>query len=408
MNNILRKYVSGLTKNSVLLAFTSLFSDISTEMLYPVLPIYLSQYMGTSGSIIGIIEGIAQAAQNMTQGFSGWLSDKWQKRKPIALFGYILSAVSKPLVGVFNTWPGVLGARVCDRLGAGSRAAPRDALIAASVEEKYRGKAFGLEGIGDNLGAFLGPLLTILLFFILKVNIRSIFYLAFIPGLLAVFMILLVKEKRSDESATSKINIQLGHFPKDYWRYLLITALFGIGNSSNAFLILQIRNKGLPLIYTILIYAFYNLVAALISFPAGALSDRWGRKPLLIASFLIFTISYAGFAFTSKLYFAGFLFIFYGLFQGIYRSVGKTLATDFVPSHLRASSIGWYATVVGLSGLVASSVAGVLWDQVSHASVFIYGAVFSLIATLLLLFFKPTKMQSSHMKEGFSFEAHSD
>ena len=174
---IIKKYFSGLTKNSILLAFASLFSDISTEMLYPILPIYLTQYLKATGSIVGIIDGFATATQNIVQGFSGYLSDKWQRRKPIALFGYILSAISKPFIGFANTWPGVFAARFSDRLGAGTRAAPRDALIASSVAAEHRGKAFGLEGIGDNLGAFLGPLLTILLFFSLQLDIHYIFYL---------------------------------------------------------------------------------------------------------------------------------------------------------------------------------------------------------------------------------------
>ncbi|HYJ65434.1 MAG TPA: MFS transporter, partial [Parafilimonas sp.] len=323
--SFIKKYFSGLTKDSVLLACASLFSDISTEMLYPVLPVYLIQYLKTSGSIVGIIEGIAQATQNIIQGFSGYISDKWQRRKPIALAGYILSAVSKPFMGVAVTWPGVLAARFSDRLGAGSRAAPRDALIASSVAEENKGKAFGLEGIGDNLGAFIGPLITVLLFFTLQLGIRYIFYLAIIPGLLAVLMIFFVKEK-SNAAVKSKINIRLAHFPRAYWKYLIVTAIFGMGNSSNSFLILQIKDKGLSLIDTIVVYAMFNLMAALISYPAGSLSDKSGRKPFLLISFIIFLISYIGFAFASNILFIAVLFIFYGLFQGIFRSVGKSFA----------------------------------------------------------------------------------
>jgi MFS family permease len=388
----IKKYFSGLTKDSVLLACASLFSDISTEMLYPVLPVYLIQYLKTSGSIVGIIEGIAQATQNIIQGFSGYISDKWQRRKPIALAGYILSAVSKPFMGVAVTWPGVLAARFSDRLGAGSRAAPRDALIASSVAEENKGKAFGLEGIGDNLGAFIGPLITVLLFFTLQLGIRYIFYLAIIPGLLAVLMIFLVKEK-NDAAVKSKINIRLAHFPRAYWKYLIVTAIFGMGNSSNSFLILQIKDKGLSLIDTILVYAMFNLMAALISYPAGSLSDKSGRKPFLLISFIIFLISYIGFAFASNILFIAVLFIFYGLFQGIFRSVGKSFAADFVPENLRASSIGWYSAVVGLSGLVASIMAGILWDKISHSSVFIYGALFSLSGIICLLILIPNKHQ---------------
>lgn len=395
MKSLIKKYFSGLTKNSVFLACASLFADISTEMLYPILPIYLTQNLKASGSVIGIIEGIAQATQNIIQAVSGYLSDKWQRRKPIALFGYILSAVSKPFIGVFTAWPGVLAARVSDRLGSGTRSAPRDALIASSVEEKNKGKAFGLEGIGDNLGAFLGPLITVLLFFTLQFDIQYIFYLAIIPGLLAVIMILFVKENKSEVKAKSKLDIHIGKFPKEYWKYLVVIALFGIGNSSNSFLILQIRDKGLSLVNTIFVYAMFNLVAAIISYPAGSLSDKYGRKPVLLISFIIFLISYIGFAFISSLFVIGILFVFYGLFQGVFRSVGKSFAADFVPENLRASSIGWYSTIVGLSGLVASIIAGLLWDKVNHASVFIFGAVFSFVGIISLLILIPNKYSQS-------------
>jgi len=384
-----QKYFTGLSKNTLLLAFASLFSDISTEMLYPILPVYLTKYLKANGSIVGLIEGIAQATQNIIQGFSGWLSDKLQRRKPIALVGYFLSAVSKPLIGLASTWKIVLAARFSDRLGAGSRAAPRDALIAESAAPEHRGKAFGLEGIGDNLGAFLGPLLTVLLFFTMSFDIRTIFYLAIIPGLLAFLMILLVKEKTTQVSMKTKIDLHVKQFPHQYWKYLLVNGVFGLGNSSNAFLILELRDKGVSLMDTILVYSFYNLAAALISYPAGSLSDRYGRKPLLLISFAVFFISYAGFVLVSNIIFVGFLFVFYGFFQGIFRATGKSYAADFVPRHLRASGIGWYSTVVGLSGLFASIVAGQLWDKTSHRSVFIYGACLSLVGTILLLLLVP-------------------
>ena len=392
--SFVEKYFSGLTKNSILLAFASLFSDISTEMLYPILPVYLTEYLKANGSIVGIIEGIAQATQNIIQGLSGWLSDKLQQRKPIALVGYLLSAVSKPFIGLANTWQLVLAARFSDRMGAGSRSAPRDALLAESVEPQHRGKAFGLEGIGDNLGAFLGPLITVLLFFSLQFDIHTIFYLAIIPGVLAFFMVMLVKEKKVSAAARSKMNLHMSQFPKTYWRYLIVTCLFGIGNSSNAFLILEIREKGLSLHNTIFVYAFYNLVAALISYPAGSLSDKFGRKPLLLISFAVFLVTYLGFAFSSDILLTGFLFVFYGLFQGIFRACGKSYAADFVPSHLRASGIGWYSTVVGLSGLVASIIAGGLWDRVSHTSVFMYSSVVSLVGIISLIALVPNNLKS--------------
>ena len=384
-------FFSGLTKNTFLLALTSLFSDISSEMLYPILPIFLTQTLKVSGSIVGLIEGVAGTTQNIVQGFSGSLSDKWQKRKGIAVFGYILSAISKPFMGLAMAWPMVFGARFLDRFGAGTRAAPRDALIAASADEKNRGKAFGLEGAGDNLGAFIGPLIAVALLFMWEFNIRSVFYLAFIPGVLSVIMILLVKEKRVDVKSKIKIDVGLKQFPTGYRKYLLATALFGIGNSSNAFLILQTKDMGVSFENTILIYAVFNLLAAAISYPAGHLSDKYGRKNILLISFLIFLITYCGFAFTKNLWVIGSLFCLYGLYQGVFRSVGKAMAADFIPAQLRASGIGWYSTTIGITGLIASVVAGQLWDHVSHSSVFIFGAVFSLIGIISLIILIPNK-----------------
>ena len=193
-----KRYSSGLSRSTYLLALASFFSDISTEMLYPVLPVFLTQTLQASGSIVGLVDGFAQALQNIVQGFSGALSDKLRRRKPIALFGFFISAIAKPLMGTAFTWPQLFAARSLDRLGAGIRSAPRDALLAASAEEEHRGKAFGLEGFGDNAGAFVGPLLAVFLLYSLHVGMRSIFYLALIPGLLAFCMVLLVKEGRAD------------------------------------------------------------------------------------------------------------------------------------------------------------------------------------------------------------------
>ena len=385
------RYFAGLSRNTFLLAFASLFADISTEMLYPVLPIFLTQTLKASGSIVGLVEGIAQATQNIVQGFSGWLSDKLQRRKPIALVGYSLAAIAKPLMGLATAWPGVLGGRFLDRLGAGTRTAPRDALVAASVDEKDRGKAFGLEGIGDNAGAFLGPLIAIALLIGLQLDIRWVFYLAIIPGLLAVLMILLVQERPVSVTAKAKIDLSLRQFPKAYWKYLLATGLYGIGNSSNSFLILQTKDLGASLEATILIYAGFNLVAALISYPAGFLSDRWGRRNILLVALLVFFVAYLGFAFTRDVTLIAMLFAGYGLYQGIFRSVGKALATDFVPDRLRASGLGWYNTTLGLMSLVASVVAGLLWDHVGHAAVFIYGAIFAVIGSIAFLALLPAE-----------------
>jgi MFS family permease len=387
----IQRYFGGLTRDTFLFAFTSLFADISTEMLYPVLPVFLTQTLKATGSIVGLVDGFAQAAQNIVQGFSGALSDKLQKRKRIALAGYLVAAVAKPLMGLSTIWQGVFGARLLDRIGTGIRSAPRDALIASSVDEKDKGRAFGLEGVGDNAGAFLGPLLAVFLLYALHVGMRAIFYLAIIPGLLAFFTLLLVKEQHAAVTAKAKIDVSLRQFPMGYWKYLLVTALFGLGNSSNAFLILRTQDIGASLETTILIYAAFNLVAALISYPAGSLSDTWGRKNILLASFVVFLIAYLGFALTQNVLLVAALFVFYGLYQGIFRAVGKSFASDFVPEQLRASAVGWYSTTVGLLQLVASVVAGLLWDRIGHRAVFYYGATFAVVGSIGLLLLIPAK-----------------
>jgi len=392
MNRLaVRGYFAGLSASTFLLALSSLFADVSTEMLYPVLPIFLTQTLHAGGSIVGLVDGFAQATQNIVQGFSGALSDKLRRHKLIALIGYFVAALAKPLMGLATAWEGLLGARLLDRMGAGTRSPPRDALIAASVHEKDRGRAFGLEGVGDNAGAFLGPLVAVVLLYAMHFGIRTLFYLALVPGLLAFCMVLFVSEGSAAVAAKAKIDLRLRQFPQGYWKYLLVTALFNFGNSSNAFLILRMQDSGVSMRSTILIYAAFNLAAALISYPAGVLSDRIERTSILLLSFLIFLVSYLGFAITQNHFLIIALFIFYGLFQGIFRAVGKTLASDFVPQAMRASAIGWYSTTVGLFQLAASLVAGVLWDRVGHGAVFIVGAGFAAAGSVALWVLVPQR-----------------
>jgi MFS family permease len=398
--SVIGGYFAALSRNTFLLAFSSLFADISTEMLYPVLPVFLTQVLHASGSAVGLVEGCAQATQNIVQGFSGALSDRLQRRKSIALVGYLLAAVAKPLIGLSMLWQGVLSARLLDRFGTGMRSAPRDALIASSVVEQNRGRAFGLEGFGDNLGAFLGPLLAIVLLSVLQLDLRSIFYLALIPGLAAFLMVLPVSEQPAAVTAKSKLDTSLARLPKGYRKYLLVTALFGIGNFSNAFLILRALDVGISLDTTILVYAGFNLMAALVSYPAGVLSDRWDGKSVLAAGFAIFAVACLGVALTQSIPLVAALFILYGLFQGIFRTVGKVVASDFVPEPLRASGIGWYSTTVGLMQLVASLIAGLMWDRLGHTSVFYYGAVFGVVGMSTLWLIIPPKGERRHAAAG--------
>jgi MFS family permease len=395
-----KRYFAGLSVNTFLLAFASLFADVSTEMLYPVLPIFLTQILEASpsilGPVLGLVEGVAEGTQNVVQGFSGWLSDRLQRRKPIALVGYVVAALAKPLIGLSTAWTGVLGGRALDRLASGTRSAPRDALVAASADEAHRGKAFGLEGIGDNLGAFLGPLVTLALLALFAVELHSIFLFAFIPGVLAALMILLVRERSTTTTAKAKLDMNVRRFPRAYWTYLLVIAIFGIGNSSNAFLILRTKDliaSHMPeeeaMRLTIVIYAFFNLVAALASYPAGYLSDHIGRKRVLLVAFLVFLLVYSGFGLLENAVGIGLLFVLYGVYQGMFRAVGKAMATDFVPAEFRATAVGWYSATVGLTGLIASIAGGFLWEQVGPPATFFLGAGSALVGSMALVLLIP-------------------
>jgi MFS family permease len=392
-----KKYFSGLSTNTFLLTFASLFADVSTEMLVPVLPLFLTETLGASATVLGLVEGLAQAIQNIVQGLSGWLSDKLQRRKPVASVGYALAALSKPLIGLSTSWPGVLAARSLDRLGTGIRSAPRDALIAASADASSRGRAFGLEGFGDNLGACIGPLVAIALLMVFQIKLRSIFLFTIIPGSLALLMLLLVREDRVAGAAKAKLDLNIRQFPRSYWTYLAITAVFGAGNSSASFLILRTRDLGASTTLTILIYAAVNLVAALASYPAGHLSDTLGRKPLLVSSFLIFLAVYAGLGIVSHVGLIGALFVPYGAYQGIFRAAGKAFAADFLPPQMRASGVGWYTAVIGLSGLVASIVAGELWTRIGPSAAFWYSALCALVGGAGLVLFVPARQRSNDL-----------
>jgi MFS family permease len=378
------RYTSGLTRDTYLLSFTSLFADVSTEMLYPVLPIFVTQVLGASAGTLGGIEGVATATQYLVQGPSGWLSDRLSSRRPLAAAGYLVAALAKPLIGSAASWPQALAGRVVDRVGAGTRSAPRDAMIAASAPDEMRGRAFGLEGLGDNLGAFIGPLLAVFLLFGLRVQLRSIFYMAIIPGLASFALILLVRERPNVRPAATARG-RARELPADFWKYLVATGLFGLGNSTNALIILRAQNIGLSLEMTIFVYAGFNLCASLASFPSGYVSDRFGRKRTLIAAIAIFVITYAGLAAGKSPFIFAILFVLFGVFQGMYRAVGKALASDLTPRELRGTGLGLYSATIGLTSLVASVAGGQLWDRLGPAATFWYGAALGLVGMIAVV-----------------------
>ena len=363
-------------------------------MLYPVLPLFLTLELHAPRAAVGLVEGVAEATQNIVQGGSGWLADRIGRNKPIALVGFVLAALSKPTIGLATAWPGVLASRFADRLGTGIRSAPRDALIAGAVADSRRGAAFGLEGIGDNLGAVIGPLFAAALLYLLHVDLRAIFLIAFIPGAIAVALISVVPERHPDVR-TERTRFAMRALPAAYWRYLGAMAVFGLGNASSAFIILKAAEVGLPAESTILVYAGYNLVAALASFPAGDLSDSWGRKRVMLVTLALFAVAYAGLALASTGLVVAILFTVYGVHRGALRAVGKALAVDLAPRELRASGIGIYGIALGLSALVAGVGAGVLWDRFGSQTTFVVASVLAASGTLLLAVLVPASRTSS-------------
>jgi len=383
-----RPYASGplrgLTPNVLRLGVVSFFADVSSEMLYPLTPIFLTAVLGAPMAVVGFIEGLAEATASLLKAVSGRLSDRTGRRRPYVLAGYWLSAAAKPLIGLAAGWPTVLGARVADRFGKGLRGSARDALLADSVGPDTVGRAFGWHRAMDTLGAVLGPLAALTLVWLTGNNLRLIFLLAFVPGALGAAAVWLVRERRRPPTSATEALPALFELPADFRRYLLAWGVFSAANSSDVFLLLRARALGYGTTGVILLYAFYNLVYAAASPWLGGLSDRLGRRRILVAGLGIFAVVYAGFAVATHDWQLWPLFAVYGLYTAATDGVGKALAVDLVPPSVRAGAIGLLGTLTGLAALGASSVAGLLWSGVGPWAAFGYGAVGALAGAILL------------------------
>jgi MFS family permease len=331
----------GLSRSAIILGLVSLLADISSEMIYPILPLFLTQTLHAPAAVVGLIEGVAVGASTAIGGISGWISDRLGRRKPVAFAGYLLSAVTRPMIAAAQVWPVVLGARFAERFGKGIRTAPRDALLAESTAEKYRGRAFGFERAMDSAGAVVGPLIALALVGWAGFGARTIFLISGIPATLAALLILTVRERR-DAAAGVRDNLKfsLAGATREYKRLLLVTGVFGLANSANSFLILRSEQLGLDRKWTILAYALYNAVASLASMPAGAASDRFGRRNVLMVGFGIYAASYAGLGAASVGWLVWPLFALYGLFPALTDGVGKAMAVDTAGKAGRAPALG--------------------------------------------------------------------
>ncbi|OFZ17648.1 MAG: hypothetical protein A2X86_02045 [Bdellovibrionales bacterium GWA2_49_15] len=381
-----------LNPTLIKLGLISFFADVASEMLYPITPIFLTTVLGASATAVGIIEGTAEAMASLMKTFAGSWSDRIRKRKPFICVGYLFAALAKPLTGASGSWPQVLFARSFDRLGKGLRTAPRDALLAESVSQDQRGAAFGWHRLMDTMGAAIGPLIAIL-YLNYSTNLRPIYFLAFIPGILAVFISFGIAE---DKVAEVKIVPpkpeweSLSKLPKNFRRYLLAWTLFSLANSSDVFLLLKVQAAGISTPKTILMYCFFNLIYALSSPSLGGLSDKIGRKNVLMGGLLFFTFVYLSFMLaTSEIYF-WLLFASYGLYMGATEGVGKAFAIDLLSEDRKATAVGYVGTFTGIATLFASMVGGFLWDKFGAFATFLYGAAGALIC-LIILFFFPVK-----------------
>jgi MFS family permease len=372
----------------------SLLGDISSEMIYPILPLFITQTLRAPATAVGLIEGVAVGSASIVSGVSGWISDRIGRRKPVAFAGYALTTFSRPMIALAQVWPVVLAARFADRFGKGIRTSPRDALLAETTGSENRGRAFGFERAMDSAGAVLGPLVGLALVAWVGIETRKIFLISAIPALLAALLILAVRERKSEVVAgSSNTRISLAGTSREYRGLLIVSAVFGLANSANAFLILRAEQLGLATGSTILAYALYNAVASIASMPAGAASDRFGRRNLLIIGYAIYAASYLGFALASSSWLVWPLFALYGLFPAMTDGVSKALAVDTAGKAGRATAIGIYSTVVGITEIAASYIGGLLWDKVDSRATFYFGAVLGASAVVLAFPLLPKRLE---------------
>jgi MFS family permease len=381
--------------NIIILGIVSFLTDISSEMVYPLLPLYLtSARIGATPAIVGLIEGLAESTGSLLRVFSGFWSDRLQQRKSLTITGYTFSLIGKYFLYISTTWPIVLVGRMADRFGKGVRTAPRDALIADSSDPARRGNAFGLHRALDTAGASVGVIIAFLLFVSQRDPFTEIFLVSLVPAALGILVLFLVREKIAPRAAVPVVDSM------PWWRnlgarwhaldrrlklFLVIVFIFALGNSSNQFLLLRASNLGFDDGTVILMYLVYNIVYALVSWPAGRLSDRVGRKGLLVGGYLTYGIVYFGFAIASPLQLWG-LFATYGIYVAMTEGVEKALVSDIAPLDLRATLIGLHATFVGVGLLPASLLGGFLWNAFGPQATFFFGGGMGALAAIALLF----------------------
>ncbi len=376
--------------NVFLIGLVSFFADLSTEMVYPLIPVYLTTAFGATPALVGLIEGIAESLASLLKVFSGYFSDKYRRKKPIAFWGYAAGLVYKLALLLATSWVGILAARVIDRFGKGVRTAPRDVLVSESSDPARLGHSFGLHKALDMAGSAAGILIA---FFVLNVNrgesvYRQLFLWSCVPAIASLFMFLFIREtgKPRDGRAPLHVFREFRNLDRRLKLYLGVVFVFTLGNSSNAFLLLRAGQVGFSPASVVLLYFAYNVVSSLLALPVGRQSDRIGRKKVLVAGYLTFTLVYAGFAWGANRAVVALAFVSYGVFTAMTVGVERAFVAEIAPIELKGTMLGLHSTIVGIALLPASMIAGLLWSAFGPAVPFLLGAFLSLVAALALSF----------------------
>jgi MFS family permease len=376
-----------------LLGWVSFFTDMASEMVYPLLPLFLTQVLGAGAMSLGVSEGAAEAANSALKILSGWLADRWRSQKTLVLIGYGIASSVRPLIGLATAWPQVLAIRFSDRLGKGIRGAPRDAMLADFAPADARGRVFGFHRAMDHAGAVTGPLLATAFLYFYPGNYRTLFFLTIIPGVIVILFILQVPE-RGDKGATARPDrggSPTATAPDRVWRLgsrfyaaMAVILLFSLGNASDAFLLLRLSDLGVKAVWIPLLWSALHVVKVISSLAGGALSDRFGRRGLIALGWLWYSLVYAGFGYFDTRAAVIAIFLSYGLYFGLTEGNEKAWVADMAPAHARGTAFGIYNAALGVGTLAASLIFGALWTRVSPHAAFLTGAGLAVFASALL------------------------